>query len=237
MHSAANIDHAPLRLGGFEAQHILGSTRDIVRKVAAHYVSQALRELYKVLCDVELVALHLGVNTGRGRWGSKDGCQGTSWADGRVFCFQVLLSFDVLGNPVGSFSSLGTGVRDFFVEPAQGMGRGVRDFGAGLGVCGSTLFLPSLSVVAFGRHASVRALVRPSPFGILLCVPPDFSPVLSTVAYVRNGAVNPRFPLLPSPLPLPHPSPHHLFLAPKRERERERESSGNMKASSGLSKT
>jgi hypothetical protein len=45
---AANIDHAPLQLGGFNAQHILGSTRDIARKVAAHYVSQTLRELYKV---------------------------------------------------------------------------------------------------------------------------------------------------------------------------------------------
>jgi hypothetical protein len=48
-------------------------------------------------------------------------------------CGQVLLSFEVLGNPVASISTLGTGVRDFFVEPAQGMTRGVRDFGTGLG--------------------------------------------------------------------------------------------------------
>ena len=50
-----------------------------------------------------------------------------------VRCLQILLSFEVLGNPVGSISTLGTGLRDFFVEPAQGMGKGVRMFGEGLG--------------------------------------------------------------------------------------------------------
>lgn len=46
--------------------------------------------------------------------------------------YKVLLSFDVLGNPVGVVSALGSGVRDFFVEPAAGIVRSPAEFGKGL---------------------------------------------------------------------------------------------------------
>ena len=46
--TAANIDHASLKLNGFETRYVLGSARDISRRIASHYVSQILRELYKV---------------------------------------------------------------------------------------------------------------------------------------------------------------------------------------------
>lgn len=41
-------------------------------------------------------------------------------------------SADFLGNPVSLVSNLGTGVRDFFYEPAQGIVKSPQDFGKGL---------------------------------------------------------------------------------------------------------
>jgi hypothetical protein len=41
-------------------------------------------------------------------------------------------SADFLGNPVSLVSNLGTGVRDFFYEPAQGIVKSPQDFGRGL---------------------------------------------------------------------------------------------------------
>jgi hypothetical protein len=46
--------------------------------------------------------------------------------------YKILGSADFLGNPVGLFSSLGTGVLDFFYEPAQGLVKSPEDFGKGL---------------------------------------------------------------------------------------------------------
>ena len=41
-------------------------------------------------------------------------------------------SVDLLGNPVGLFSSIGTGVLDFFYEPAQGLCQSPKAFGKGV---------------------------------------------------------------------------------------------------------
>ena len=46
---------------------------------------------------------------------------------------QVLLSCNILGNPVGVFNSLGTGVRDFFRSPIEGAVVSPADFALGLG--------------------------------------------------------------------------------------------------------
>lgn len=46
--------------------------------------------------------------------------------------YKVLGSFDFLGNPVGLFHSLGTGVIDFFVEPSKGIVLSPKDFKEGL---------------------------------------------------------------------------------------------------------
>eukprot|EP01113_Clastostelium_recurvatum_P018490 TRINITY_DN217_c0_g3_i2.p1 TRINITY_DN217_c0_g3~~TRINITY_DN217_c0_g3_i2.p1 ORF type:complete len:4071 (-),score=1079.60 TRINITY_DN217_c0_g3_i2:73-12285(-) len=46
--------------------------------------------------------------------------------------FKVLGSFEFLGNPVGLFRSIGTGVIDFFVEPAKGIVQSPKDFKTGL---------------------------------------------------------------------------------------------------------
>ena len=48
------------------------------------------------------------------------------------FCFFFLIEEDALGNPVGLFNNLGTGVVDFFYEPAQGLVKSPKDFSVGL---------------------------------------------------------------------------------------------------------
>ena len=46
--------------------------------------------------------------------------------------YKVLLSFEVLGNPRGLFTKMGTGVHDFFYEPMVGLFKGPEDFQRGL---------------------------------------------------------------------------------------------------------
>ncbi|GAM18638.1 hypothetical protein SAMD00019534_018130 [Acytostelium subglobosum LB1] len=46
--------------------------------------------------------------------------------------YNILGSVDVIGNPVGLFRNFGTGVQDFFVEPAQGLVESPAAFGKGL---------------------------------------------------------------------------------------------------------
>ncbi len=54
----------------------------------------------------------------------------------RIACgTQVLLSCNILGNPIGVFSALGTGVRDFFMHPIEGAVVSPGDFALGLGAC------------------------------------------------------------------------------------------------------
>jgi len=42
--------------------------------------------------------------------------------------YKVLMSFEVLGNPRGLFKNVGTGVRDFFVQPISALGKGPDEF-------------------------------------------------------------------------------------------------------------
>jgi hypothetical protein len=46
--------------------------------------------------------------------------------------YKILGSADFLGNPVGLFNSIGTGFKDFFFEPAQGLIESPEAFGKGL---------------------------------------------------------------------------------------------------------
>ncbi|EGG20963.1 vacuolar protein sorting-associated protein 13 family protein [Cavenderia fasciculata] len=46
--------------------------------------------------------------------------------------YNILGSIDIIGNPVGLFRNFGTGVKDFFVEPANGIIKSPADFGKGL---------------------------------------------------------------------------------------------------------
>jgi hypothetical protein len=57
---------------------------------------------------------------------------------------QVLLSCNILGNPIGVFTSLGTGVRDFFKHPAEGAVVSPADFALGVGEWRSPFVVPLL---------------------------------------------------------------------------------------------
>jgi len=46
--------------------------------------------------------------------------------------YKVVGSSDTIGNPIGLFNNLGTGFKDFFYEPAQGIIRSPEEFGKGL---------------------------------------------------------------------------------------------------------
>ncbi|PRP86239.1 vacuolar protein sorting-associated protein 13 family protein, partial [Planoprotostelium fungivorum] len=61
--------------------------------------------------------------------------------------YKVVGSFDVLGNPVSLVSNLGTGVYDFFYEPAQGLVRSPEDFAHGLAKGTKSLVKRSVSSV------------------------------------------------------------------------------------------
>ena len=47
--------------------------------------------------------------------------------------YKVLLSCNILGNPIGVVTSLGSGVRDFFMHPIEGAVVSPGDFALGLG--------------------------------------------------------------------------------------------------------
>jgi len=55
-------------------------------------------------------------------------------------------SVDLIGNPVGLFGSISTGVEDFFYEPYQGLTRGPKDFALGVGT-GSISLVRNLGCV------------------------------------------------------------------------------------------
>ncbi|CAN0139777.1 unnamed protein product, partial [Laminaria digitata] len=46
--------------------------------------------------------------------------------------YKIVGSFDFLGDPVGVLSQLGTGVKDFFYEPAEGLMKSPTAFGKGV---------------------------------------------------------------------------------------------------------
>ncbi|KAL0486394.1 VP13 [Acrasis kona] len=46
--------------------------------------------------------------------------------------YKIFGSLELIGNPVGLFNDLSTGVADLFYEPAKAILKGPKDFGAGL---------------------------------------------------------------------------------------------------------
>ena len=62
--------------------------------------------------------------------------------------YKILLSIDMLGNPVGLLGDVGSGVVSFFYEPAMGMMKSPTDFAAGVGKGTKQLLTSSISGVA-----------------------------------------------------------------------------------------
>lgn len=85
------LERAPLCLNALLLEHPFLTKRSLASRIKAHYVRQAINQLYKVVGSSE-----------------------------------------TFGNPVGLFNNLGTGFKDFFYEPAQGIVRSPQEFGKGL---------------------------------------------------------------------------------------------------------
>jgi len=97
------IDQAPITLNAFYTTHLFSTRGELVERVGAHYQSQVIRQMYKILGSSEL-----------------------------------------LGNPVSLVNNLGSGVKDFFYEPAHGIISSPRDFITGTGRGTSSLIKHSL---------------------------------------------------------------------------------------------
>lgn len=68
----------------------------------------------------------------------------------------IIGSIDLLGNPINVFNTLGTGVKDFFLKPAEGFSKG--PLGAGKGIIQGTGSLMKHSVQgAFGMSSKIAS--------------------------------------------------------------------------------
>lgn len=62
--------------------------------------------------------------------------------------YKVLGSLDFVGNPIHLFRDIGTGVKDFFVEPSKGMTHSPDDFRAGLAKGSTSLMKHTIYAIA-----------------------------------------------------------------------------------------
>jgi len=70
--------------------------------------------------------------------------------------YKIVGSADFLGSPVSLVSNLGTGVKDFFFEPAKGLVKGPKEFGKGLAKGSSSLAKKSI----FGIFNTAEKLTK-----------------------------------------------------------------------------
>jgi hypothetical protein len=75
-------------------------------------------------------------------------------AQGVKQAYKLLGSIDILGNPIDAISYLGTGVKDFFYAPAEGLMQSPAAFGRGL-VRGSESLLRNSVISLFGAVSKV----------------------------------------------------------------------------------
>ena len=68
--------------------------------------------------------------------------------------YKIVGSFDIIGNPVSLVHNLGTGVHDFFYEPASGLVQSPREFVLGVGKGSSSLIKNSV-VGIFGTASKI----------------------------------------------------------------------------------
>jgi vacuolar protein sorting-associated protein 13A/C len=91
--------------------------------------------------------------------------------------YRVLGSFNIIGNPLGLVSNLGTGVMDFFYEPSKGIIESPEAFAAGLGK--GTLSLIRNSVYGTMNSVSKVRAYDGLLYANCLCISEDWRPFLS----------------------------------------------------------
>ena len=111
---AMSVERSPLRLSGLKMSQVLQTRTGLVSRVVRHYRNQGLqvrpslgfghcpRRLLCSRCAHAVLTL-------------------CSWLAVGQELYKVVFSLDMLGNPVGLINALGSGVKDFFVEPALGL--------------------------------------------------------------------------------------------------------------------
>lgn len=87
-----NIDQAKICLNALFFNDILKSTSEFQSLIISHYVSQFIKNAYKIVTSV-----------------------------------------DIIGSPINLIDNVGSGVKAFFYEPAQGLVQGPGEFAKGLG--------------------------------------------------------------------------------------------------------
>jgi len=130
---AANVSFArdPLCV-----QESAAASRSLTRSVLVSPLTVTLNALGVMALSLNRVPLRLNglemvnVMAGRSDLAARLGQHYVSCALSEAY--KLVFASDVLGNPVAVLSALGTGVRDFFVEPAQGLVQSPLAFGRGL---------------------------------------------------------------------------------------------------------
>ncbi len=112
-----NISEAPIELNSLMIENAFGDVSSLLAPVMHFYISQGIRQGYKIIGSVE-----------------------------------------ALGNPVNLVSGLGSGVKDFFYEPAQGLVSSPKEFGTGL-YKGSASLVKNVGAGVFGAASKITSSV------------------------------------------------------------------------------
>jgi hypothetical protein len=157
--AALNVQGVPIRLNGFEVTNLFASPQDVARRISCHYVGELLGQVYKVRGPCAC-----------GRVLSLCWCRCASLV--QMLLLQVVLSSGVLGNPFGVISSLGGGVRDFFVNPLEGAVQSPSDFAVGVGAWAHLFPPPSLPTFSHCDCIRRRPLSHVAAANVLCCAVP-----------------------------------------------------------------
>jgi hypothetical protein len=113
---------------------------------------EATRNLGFTLVSFENAPIRLNALTLRHAYGSMSDIQQPLQhhytQQGLREVYKVLGSFDFLGNPIHLFRDIGTGFKDFFVEPARGITHSPDEFRAGLAKGSTSLMKHTIYAIA-----------------------------------------------------------------------------------------
>ncbi|KNC47426.1 vacuolar protein sorting-associated protein [Thecamonas trahens ATCC 50062] len=124
-------------------------------------ISRALVSLGVTMVEVEQVAIALNALVLEHVFTSQDlaGCVGQHYSSQLYYqLYKVVGSFAVLGDPATLLGGLGSGVRDFFFEPARGLIRSPAEFARGLGA-GSASLVKNVVYGVFNTTSKVTGAV------------------------------------------------------------------------------
>ncbi len=114
----ANVDSASIQLNCLVLENVLDTSADLSSRVSKHYINQVSRNHQGVQTVIQLSNLSFFLLS--------------SFLKSILQVYKILGSMDFIGSPVNLVSNLGTGLMDFFYEPAKGIVKSPKDFGLGI---------------------------------------------------------------------------------------------------------